>query len=246
MKTQLINNKPFFSPSRLRVAIFSSGAALIVFLLLHAVTLDAAVHNLGVFGTTYSIAEKDAIEEIREKASTIDWKKYFNKEQMEQAVKNYRPKEPVSLPVTTGDKKHNVDLTYTLDFDIPDGKGGILYPKGYSFNPLDYLQLPNILVVIDASDDRQVQWFLSSEYANDYRTMLLITEGKFWDVSHALNKPVFYVTRQIADRFQLSAVPSVIKQAGQYMEVRQIALKQDKNMDNNALPGPAGSGRSGL
>lgn len=217
-----------------------------LFLLLCPCHAAASVQVLGTFGKTYPVAEKDAIAEIQERASTINWKKYFNKGRMEQAVKNYRPKVPVSLPKAADDKKYSVDLTYTLDFDIPDGKGGILYPKGYSFNPLEYLQLPNILVVIDASDDEQVKWFSSSKYAGDYRTMLLITEGRYWDISHDLNRPVFYVTKQIADRFKLQAVPSVIKQAGRYMEVREIALKKDKNIDNNALPGPARPGRGGM
>jgi len=26
-------------------------------------------------------------------------------------------------------------MTYTTEIDVPDGKGGVLYPKGYTFNP---------------------------------------------------------------------------------------------------------------
>ncbi len=43
-------------------------------------------------------------------------------------------------------------MTFTLGNDIPDGKGGVLYPKGYAFNPSNYLSLTSLLVVIDSDD----------------------------------------------------------------------------------------------
>jgi conjugal transfer pilus assembly protein TraW len=184
----------------------------------------AAVHDLGTFGMTYPIAEKDAIEEIKEKADKTDWSKHFNKEKIEKAVKEYRPENIARLPRAAEDRTFQVDMSYTLDFDIPDGKGGILYPKGYTFNPLDYVQWPNVMVVIDGSDKDQVRWLTSSQYLTDYRTMLLISDGGFWDLSHSLKRPVFYATQQIAERFQLKAVPSVIRQSGRYMEIKEIEI----------------------
>ena len=197
--------------------------------------VEAAIHDLGTFGATYSIAEKDALAEIRERASQIDWTKYFNRKRMAEAVKNYRPDNIARLPRATENRTFTVDMTYTLEFDIPDGKGGILYPKGYTFNPLSYVQLPNILVVIDASDDRQVKWLSSSEYITDYRTMLLITGGSAWDTAHRLERPVFYATRQIVDRLQLKAVPSVIRQlSDKYMQVQEVEIERTNSSDNSA------------
>ncbi|MEA3429393.1 MAG: hypothetical protein U9Q84_09355 [Thermodesulfobacteriota bacterium] len=197
----------------------------------------ASTHVLGTFGRTYSIIERDALEEIKEHASKIDWHKHFNKEKAETAVKNYQPENMTALPRATEDRTFSVDMTYTLDFDIPDGKGGILYPKGYTFNPLDYVQLPNILVVIDASDKKQVEWFESSQYINDYKTMCLVTGGKSWALSQKLQKPVFYANKQIVERFKLKAVPSVVQQKGQYMEVKEFDIENQKNShsvsDNN-------------
>ncbi|MFH1674848.1 MAG: hypothetical protein ABIF87_15710 [Pseudomonadota bacterium] len=185
---------------------------------------SAAVNDLGMFGMTYPVAEKDAIEEIKEKADKTDWSKHFNKEKIEETVKGYRPDNIARLPRAAEDRTFQVDMSYTLDFDIPDGKGGILYPKGYTFNPLDYVQWPNVMVVIDGSDEDQVRWFTSSQYLTDYRTTLLISDGGFWDLSHSLKRPVFYATRQIAERFQLKAVPSVIRQSGRYMEIKEIEI----------------------
>ena len=205
-----------------------------LFISLYPCHAIASTHVLGTFGRTYSIIEIDALEEIKQHASKIDWNKHFNKEKAETAVKNYQPENMTALPRATENRTFSVDMTYTLDFDIPDGKGGILYPKGYTFNPLDYVQLPNILVIIDASDKKQVEWFESSQYINDYKTMCLITGGKFWALSQKLQKPVYYANKQIVERFKLKVVPSVVQQQGQYMEVKEFDVENQKNNHNSS------------
>jgi conjugal transfer pilus assembly protein TraW len=125
-----------------------------LFILLALVTTVQAKH-LGTFGATYSIVEKDALEEIRDKARTTNWERAFSREMWEKKLRAYRPSELKALPRAERENVFTVDLTYTLDFDIPDGKGGILYPKGYTFNPLDYVSFPNTLVFIDGSDPIQ-------------------------------------------------------------------------------------------
>jgi conjugal transfer pilus assembly protein TraW len=207
--------------------------ALLFFCFPGTTTAVAALHDLGTFGATYPVVEKDAIEEIKEKASKTDWRKHFDKKKIDEAVKGYRPDHIARLPRATQDRTFRVDMTYTIDFDVTDGKGGIVYPKGYTFNPLDYIEFPNVLVVIDASDKEQVTWLRSSEYVKDYRTMLFITDGGFWDLSHYLKRPVFYAARKIVDRLRLKAVPSVIRQSGRYMEINEIAIKSQDNKDES-------------
>jgi len=71
------------------------------------------------------------------------------------------------LPSALEDSIRTVDMTYTTEFDVPDGRGNILYPKGYVFNPLEYVYLPNMLVFINGGKKDQVEWFNSSAYFND-------------------------------------------------------------------------------
>lgn len=192
----------------------------------------AVLHDLGTFGATCPIAEKDAIEEIEEKASQTDWSKHFNKEKMEKAVKDYQPENLVRLPRAGETRSFKVDMTYTLDFDITDHHGQILYPKGFRFNPLDYMDFPQTLVVIDTTDEDQVAWLKSSEHV--YTATILITDGAFWDLSNSLGRALFYADKQIVERFGLKAVPSIIKQSGRYMEVKEIAIKKKDGLDSNS------------
>ena len=193
--------------------------------ILFSSTAYAALHDLGSFGHTYSIAEPDALTQIKEAARGVDWSKVFSRKAQQDRIKNFKPANLVDLPRAERDRTYLVDLTYALPFDIPDGKGGVLYLKGYTINPLDYITYPRTLVVIDGSDPKQVRWFTHSEYANSLNVTLLITDGSYYDLARKLNRPVFYLMEDLAERLKIERVPSIIRQKGRYMEVRQIAIE---------------------
>lgn len=182
------------------------------------ISAPVGAKDLGVVGKTYPIKERDALQEIEERAKKVDWKKEVSKIKPER----YRPEGSVNLPKATKNSLFLVDMTYTLDMDIPDGKGGILYPKGYTFNPLDYIPFRKMLVVINGSDKDQIAWFKKSPYISRPDVMLLLTEGSYSKLGQTLGRPVFYSDSRIVDKFQLKAVPSVIEQAGRMMQVREI------------------------
>ena len=142
-------------------------------------------------------------------------------------VRHFRPDNIQLLPPAKTDKIFQVDMTYTLGNDIPDGKGGVLYPKGYAFNPLDYVNLTSILVVINSEDKRQVEWFKSSPYGSDYHTRLLLSGGNYYALAEQLKRPVFYLMDDVAERLHLAAVPSVIRQNGKKLEVMEVPIREE-------------------
>lgn len=190
-----------------------------VFVLIAAQSVPA--RELGTVGRVYPVAERSAVDEMKERAARVNWKKHLEKIKPE----NYRPERRVYLPRATKQTARLVDMTYTLDMDIPDGKGGILYPRGYTFNPLDYVSYPRTLVLINAEDKAQVKWFSSSPYAHRYDVVLLITDGAFVDVTKKMRRPVYYADAHIADKFNIKALPSVVKQSGRVMEVTEYVVK---------------------
>lgn len=195
-----------------------SGVALIS-LLLGVSSVQAK--ELGSFGMTYRIAERDALAEIEERAKQVDWHKVLDKRKVE----NFQgPPDRVRLPRAKRNRSFPVDMTYTTEIDVPDGKGGVLYPKGYTFNPLDYVTYPKTLVVIDGTDPEQVKWFAASEYDKRLDVTLLLSEGSFGAVSKRISRPLFYADRKIVERLKLKAVPSVVRQNGRMMEVNEVKL----------------------
>jgi conjugal transfer pilus assembly protein TraW len=181
--------------------------------------------DIATVGTTYPILEKDALSEIEDSAAQINWKDKINPDVMGKKIKSFRPKDMRKLKRAEKNRKFTVDMTYTLEFDIPDGKGGILYPKGYRYNPLEYMFYPKVLVVINGDDKEQVEWFKSSQYYRDRRIKLLLSGGSFYDLALELKRPAYYLSAALADKFNLCSAPSVIFQNGRVMEVWEIAVE---------------------
>lgn len=200
-------------------------------IVLTALLISAAPLHAGetVVGNTWPIAEGDALDELESRASGVEWEKVFDKKKMQKKIKKFRPKDMTSLPHVLDDRTRLVDITYTLEVDLPDENGNVIYPKGYTFNPARYAVLRRILVVIDGSSKKHVEWFVNSEWFDSPETMLLISDGSWFDLSNELSRPVFYLPKQLVERFDIEAVPSVIRQKGEMMEVIEVYVDQKDN-----------------
>lgn len=198
---------------------------LFIQILLFACPMIGFGKDLGTVGATYQIVERDALEEIENRAKKVDWGKLFDKDKNEQRIKNYRPNSLVALPRAKERRVRFVDLSYTLDVDIPDANGNILYPKGFTFNPLDYIVYPRTIIIINGSDRKQVEWFKKSQYVKGLDTVLWIVDGSYYDLGKELGRSVFYANSAIVERLQLLAVPSIVVQKDNLFEVTEIDVE---------------------
>ncbi len=184
--------------------------------------------DLGKFGRTWPVIEPDGIEEMKQAAGRVDWSRYFNKSAMEKAIHDYKPRGFISLPKASRDRVRQVDISYSVEFDVIDPSSGeVLYPRGYTFNPLDYITLHKKIVVLDGSDQEQVEWFNKSGYAKDPMTVLLITGGVFYEVGEKVKRSVFFATDKIIRRLQVEHVPSVAYQNQRMIEVVEIDVSKN-------------------
>ena len=186
----------------------------------------ALARDLGKYGATYTISEEDAIVHIQKAIAKYDWAK-FRKQQIEK-IRNYQPKDLVKLPAAKEDKVFKVDMTGILKEDIVGGDGKVIYPKGYQYNPMEYVFMRRILVFLNGQDKNQIEWYQKSPYPHDLRTMLLLTDGSYVDVRKKLKTSVYYANKEIIDRMGIKAVPSVAVQKGTELEVREYALQKRK------------------
>lgn len=187
-------------------------------------TLHAAVRELNTVGGTYPVIEEDFLAKLKQSAMNTDQLR----EHIQKLISEYQPSGVQPLPRAMADRTFTVDMTYTLEENITDGEGRVTYPKGYRFNPLKYVNLPGGLVVIDGDDPQQVEWFKASPYSGDRRVRLLLSKGKAAELIDKLQRPVFYLTDDIARRLQIKVVPALVIQQAQTMQVREIYLPQEK------------------
>ncbi|MFZ5572895.1 MAG: hypothetical protein ACOZF0_21050 [Thermodesulfobacteriota bacterium] len=203
--------------------------AIVLFLIVFvASSATAGIRSLGVIGRVYPIAEQDALSEIKARAAAVDWENMIRSPGNLEKIRQFRPAGIPKLPRATRDRTFSVDMTHTLDFDIPDGRGGILYPAGYNFNPLEYVSYPRTLVIIDAEDPDQVTWLKTSGHAADSKTRILITDGAYGDIRSRIDRHVYFAMPEVIKRFHIQAVPSVIRQNKDNMEVKEIGLAVPK------------------
>ncbi|WP_319587929.1 hypothetical protein [uncultured Desulfobulbus sp.] len=183
------------------------------------VTQALAVHTrLESAGKTYPIVEQDIREEFKQKATGIDIDALFN------THNRYQPANLHPLPRAASDRVFTVDLTQTLERDIKDSQGNLLYPQGFTFNPLQYAGLTGGLVVIDGSDPEQIQWFKGSPYFQNHRVTLLLSGGYAAQLKQELQRSVYYLTHDTAARLQLKAAPSVVIEQDNKLTVREVRL----------------------
>jgi conjugal transfer pilus assembly protein TraW len=180
----------------------------------------AHAKNMGAIGTTYSIVEPDLMEEVKAKVDQEKLAKF-----MAEQRRMYKPKDIHALPTARADRTFFVDMTFTLDHDIQGEDGEIMYQRGLTWNPLDYVSPPE-LVVINGEDAKQVDWFEKSLYYKNLKIKLLLSAGYAAPLVKQFDRPVFYLTRSIADRLQLSAAPCVITQNGKKMLVQEVKLDE--------------------
>ncbi len=195
----------------------------IIFLLFFASAIaGATMLNLGVVGAVYPVVEPDILKELQQRSIQHG----LTKEQILQKVRAYQPVDLQNLPRAEKDASFLADMTYSLKRDYRDKDGKIIYPRGYTFNPLDYISLPGGMVIINAADPAQMKWFKSSPYFDNHAARLLISDGYAFPLIKTLKRPVFYLTKQIARRIKLRHVPAVIVQQGKKLLVHEVEIKE--------------------
>jgi len=172
-------------------------------------------------GEVYGIKEKDALEEIKEKASKVNIAE-IRKKVLESFEKQMKVK--TGLPHACENSTFSFYPIYTLDVDIKDDKGNVIYPKGYSFNPLDYMPFPFTFVFFDGTSQREIDWIKKAFLKNDSNVFLVVTEGDIREVVKKLGRPVYAMNELMKERFRVRKTPSVVRAVGNYLVVSEIGI----------------------
>lgn len=188
--------------------------------------LSGADSDARQLGQVYPIIEKDAHEEVMARAQAFDSSRY--RESVKNKVLTYRPQDMVRLPQAQKSRIFTVDMSQTVSRDLKDQNGRVLVAKGSTINPLAKMNWPGKLLFIDGSSKAQMRWLLSSTLAKDISVKIVLTDGDYIAVREKLGRPVFYANRLLVDRLRIAAVPSLVRQNGLVMEVREIDVKTDR------------------
>lgn len=209
---------PERAPHQVRVAWFQ--AVTVGVLLLASALVGGTAHGAtSTIGRTWPIAEPDALAEIEAKVSTLpkDFAPKFGPRSRWSAMRS------ATLAPVTSSKTRSVIPFYTLDVDVTLPDGRLLYPKGYTFNPLSYVSLPQRLVIVHA---RELGWALKVAAPTDW-ILLAAGAGAAADpiaLGEKVGRPLFILEERVKERLGLTVAPVIVRQVGQKLELAEIKL----------------------
>lgn len=212
-------------------------SATIALLLLASIVVAASAHAAtSTIGRTWPIAEPDALAEIEARTAKLppDMRAKYGPRSSWSAMK------AASLAPATKSQTRSVVPFYTLDTEIRLPTGELLYPKGYSFNPLSYVTLPQRLVVVHPRD---LGWALKTARLTDF---ILLAAGSARDddaitLSERTGRAIFILEERVKDRLNLTVAPVIIAQVGTRLELTEIRL--DRMPRGAAVPPTSGTQR---
>lgn len=204
----------------MRVSLFF--AALLMILARPALSED-----LGVIGPMYEIAERDLIAVIQEKLRAME-----DNGELQKVEESYRAKviEGVERPrpvdgikAVQSARTYYIDPTFTLERDVVDEQGRVMFRKGTQVNPLDYAGLNQVLVFFDGDDDKQREFVAGYLKEEKLPVKPVLIAGAPLELMREWKREVFFDQGGVLSRhFRITASPATVRQEGKRLRVDEI------------------------
>ncbi|MCW2338200.1 conjugal transfer pilus assembly protein TraW [Sphingobium sp. B2D3A] len=176
--------------------------------------------NRSTIGRTWAIAEPDALSEIEAKVATLpkDMRANYGPRSKWSALK------AASLPAATADRSRTVVPFYTLDFDLQLPDGRVLYPKGFTFNPLTYVKLPQRIIVVHPRD---LAWALRTSRKSDFILLAALgaDNGDAIELSEKTGRVIYILEERVKERLGIVVAPVIVAQSGTSLVLTEYGPK---------------------
>lgn len=195
---------------------------------------DGDSGDLGTKGPTVAISEIDLIELAKERVLQIDWE-----EKQKAAVANYWNNQSFTrLPRAPKFRIRQFDPSIQITQDIQAPDGTYIAREGDVINPLAIRAFTQAVVVFDATDKQQVEMVLDAVpalkanpnigFISYIATQIDPLRGwdAFQEITDTLDSHVTFLTPDVASRFELEFVPSVITSGGDVFNITELALTE--------------------
>lgn len=168
--------------------------------------------DLGNFGATHKISERDIEDVIRERAAKLDKQKLI-----ENAKNSYWDKVTfLQLPQAIETQTREFYPIITLNEDITTPDGQVVAYQGQQINSLTQMPFTLRLVIFDATDKDQME-FVKHLPDSPLQTRYITTRFDRtlkWDaikkVENELNSPVWMLNTDIIDSFDVRKIPTIV------------------------------------
>lgn len=183
--------------------------------------------DLGIFGSTFEIQEKDIREVLNEKLHSESGQKLLQDLMQGLKDKGQNPtfKEPENISNAIENNSFLVDPSITLTSDFKDHQGIVFYKAGTLLNPLHHITLSKGYVFIDG-DNLKHQEFAQNLNQNKSMMIILVKGNPLKMMKENPHVKVFFDQEGfMCRRFQISRIPSTVEQEGLMLRVTEHKLE---------------------
>lgn len=197
---------------------------------LSLIAAPALALDLGTVGPTYEIGEPHLIEFLKAKLREMERRGDIQRMQEEakaRAVETINHPKPIpGISAAQTARTFYYDPTYTLDHNIFDDKGALMFAAGTKKNPLEVVSMSKHLLFFDARDARQVQRAraLIDTYGGKVKPILV--GGSYMDLMKRWRTPVFFdQTGALVRKLGIARVPALVSQEGMRLRVDELVVQ---------------------
>jgi conjugal transfer pilus assembly protein TraW len=206
-----------------RVRAWTIGWALLACSLGHA-------GSLGTIGPAYPIAERNLLDHImarlREKERSGELAKFELLARARASDSVLHPKPVPGLRLADAPRTYYFDPSFTLDRNIVDTSGAVLFAAGLRKNPLEVVSLSRHLLFFDARDARQVAKARELIVRYQGRVKPILVGGSYIDLMKAWNTPVYYDQEgTLVRKLGITGVPAIVSQEGSRLRIDEVSVR---------------------
>lgn len=177
---------------------------------------ETSLEDYGKMGETYPIKEQHFMEFVKAKQPEIEAKLRKRAEKSKKELLILKKFDGRFRTVKKG-KVTYIDTTYTLEDNILDHNGNVLFQKGTKYNPSDYVKLGRY-IVINGHDKKQVEYAVKGDFKK-----IIVVSGDVGKLMQKHKKPFYFIDDNVAERFQIEAVPTIFEGEGKYVKVTEVS-----------------------
>lgn len=187
--------------------------------------------DLGIKGPVLDISEVDLIELAKERVAEIDWE-----EKQKAAIANFWHNQKFTTLERAPRQRMKIfdpSVQITQDIQAPDGT--YIARQGDIINPLRIRAFTQAVIVFDPTDKEQVELVLEAVpalkenpnigFISYIATQIDPIEGwkSYEKITDIVDEHVTLLTPDVAQRFELEYVPSVITSGGDVFHITELA-----------------------
>lgn len=199
--------------------------SIVKFFLIISVSLVPCLHakNWGNLGESFPIQEEDISKVLQNKMSAVtDGVIINNQDLLTKKAKN--PRSGALLLLANSYSQRLYDPSIVLEENILDSTGTILFPKGTTVNPLEYIQLEDGLLFFDGENKSQVLWAKAQE--GKFKWVLI--KGSPLKLEEEEQKEVYFDQGGVyCKKFDLTKYPTKITQKNKCLLIEEFPVCEE-------------------